>query len=70
MLHHLLLTRGRRLHESGFGGSDIGSFLLRVYSLFEGIIMGSDLILVLIPQTGRHLLGGRSEASIDVKTKQ
>jgi hypothetical protein len=70
MLHHLLLRRGRRLRENGFGGGDSGSLLLRVCSLFEGIIMGSDLILVLIPQTGRRFLGGRFEASIDVKTKQ
>jgi hypothetical protein len=70
MLHHLLLTRGRRIRENGFGGGNIGSLLLRVCSLFEGIIVGSDLILVLIPRTGRRLLGGRSEASIDVKTKQ
>jgi hypothetical protein len=70
MLRHLLLRRGRRLHENGFRGGDLGSLLLRVCSLFEGIIMGSDLILVLIPRTGRRLLGERSEASIDIKTKQ
>jgi hypothetical protein len=70
MLRHLLLRRGRRLRENGFGGGDVGSLLLRVCSLFKGIVVGSDLILVLIPQIGRCLLGGRSEASIDVKTKQ
>jgi hypothetical protein len=70
MLRHPLLRRGRRLRENGFGGGNIGSLLLRVGSLFEGIVVGSDLILVLIPWTGRRLLGGRSEASIDVKTKQ
>jgi hypothetical protein len=70
MLHHLLLGRGRRLHEKGFGGGSIGSFLLRVCSLFEGVVVGSDLILVLIPRTGRRLFGRRSEASIDVKTRQ
>jgi hypothetical protein len=70
LLRHLLLRRGRRLRENGFGGGNIGSLLLRVCSLFEGIVVGSDLVLVLIPRTGRCLLGGRSEASIDVKIKQ
>jgi hypothetical protein len=70
LLRHFLLRRGRRLRENGFGGVNIGSLLLRVCSLFEGIIMGSDLILVLIPRTGQRLLGGRSEASINVKIKQ
>jgi hypothetical protein len=65
-----LLGRGRRLRENGFGGGNIGSLLLRVCSLFKGVVVGSDLILVLIPQTGRRLLGRRSEASIDVKTRQ
>jgi hypothetical protein len=70
VLHHLLLGRGRRLREDGFGSGNIGSLLLRVRSLFEGIIMGPDLVLVLVPRTRRCLLGGRSEASIDVKTRQ
>jgi hypothetical protein len=38
--------------------------------LFEGVVVGSDLILVLIPRTGRRFLGGRSETSINVKTGQ
>jgi hypothetical protein len=66
----LLLGIGRRLCENGFGGSNVGSLLMRIYSLFEGVVMGSDLVLVLIPRTGRRLFGGRSEASIDVKTGQ
>jgi hypothetical protein len=70
VLRHLLLRRGRRLRENGFGGGNIGSLLLRVCSLFEGVVVGSDLILVLIPRTGRRLLGGRPEASIDIKTRQ
>jgi hypothetical protein len=70
VLCRLLLGRGRRLCENSFGGGNIGSLLLRVCSLFEDVIVGSDLILVLIPRTGRRLLGGRSEASIDVKTRQ
>jgi hypothetical protein len=69
VLHHLLLRRGRRLRESSLGGGNIGSLLLRVRSLFEGIVVGSDLILVMIPRTGRRLLGGRPEASIDVRTR-
>jgi hypothetical protein len=28
MFRHLLLGRGQRLHENGFGGSNIGSLLL------------------------------------------
>jgi hypothetical protein len=70
MFRRLLLGRGRRLRENGLGDGNVGSLLLRVYGLFEGVIMGSDLVLVLIPQTGQRLLGGRSEASIDVKTRQ
>jgi hypothetical protein len=70
VLRRLLLGRGRRLRENGFGRGNVGSLLLRVCSLFEGVVMGSDLILVLIPRTGRRLLGGRSEASIDIKTGQ
>jgi hypothetical protein len=69
VFRRLLLGRGRRLRENGFGGGNIGSLLLRVCSLFEGVVVGSDLVLVLIPRTGRRLLGGRSEASIDVKTE-
>jgi hypothetical protein len=70
VLRRFLLGRGRRLREDGFGGGNIGSLLLRVRSLFEGVVVGSDLILVLIPWTGRRLLGGRPEASIDVRTRQ
>jgi hypothetical protein len=70
VLRHLLLGRGRRLRENGFGGGNIGILLLRVCSLFEGVIVGAYLILVLIPRIGRCLLGGRSEASIGIKTRQ
>jgi hypothetical protein len=70
VFYHLLLGRGRRLCENGFGGGNVGSLLLRVCSLFEGVVVGSDLVLVLIPRIGRRLLGGRSEASIDIKTGQ
>jgi hypothetical protein len=70
VLRRLLLGRGRRLRKNGFGGGKVGSLLLRIYSLFEGVVVGSDLILVLIPRTGRRFLGGRSEASINVKAGQ
>jgi hypothetical protein len=70
VFHRLLLGRGRRLRENGFGGSNVGNLFLRVGSLFKGIVMGSDQILVLIPRAGRRLLGGRSEASVNVKTRQ
>jgi hypothetical protein len=70
VLRHLLLGRGQRLRANGFRSGDIGSLLLRVRSLFEGVVVGPDLILVLVPQTRRCLLGGRSEASIDVKIRQ
>jgi hypothetical protein len=70
VLRRLLLGRGRRLRENSFGGGNIGSFLLRICGLFEGVVVGSDLVLVLIPRTGRRLLSGRSEASIDVETRQ
>jgi hypothetical protein len=70
VLRHLLLGRGRRLRENGFGGGDIGGLLLRVRCFFEGVIMGLDSILVLVSRTRRRPLGRRSEANIDVKTKQ
>jgi hypothetical protein len=70
VLCHLLLGRGQRLYENSFGGGDIGSLFLRVHSLFEGVVVGLNLILVLVSRTRRCLLGGRSEASIDVKTRQ
>jgi hypothetical protein len=70
VFRRLLLRRGRRLRENDFGGGNVGSLLLRVCGLFEGVVVGADLVLVLIPRTGRRLLGGRSEASIDVKTRQ
>jgi hypothetical protein len=52
MLRHLLLRRGRRLRENGFGGGNIGSLFLQVCSLFECVVVGADLILVFIRRTG------------------
>jgi hypothetical protein len=69
VFRRLLLGRGRRLRENGFGGGNVGNLFLRVCSLFKGVIVGSDLVLILIPRTGRRPLGGRSEASIDVKSR-
>jgi hypothetical protein len=70
VLRHLLLGRGQRLRENGFGGGDIGGLLLRVRCFFEGVVMGLDSILVLVSRTRRCPLRRRSEANIDVKTKQ
>jgi hypothetical protein len=57
VFRRLLLGRGRRLRGNGFRGSNVGSLLLRVRSLFEGVIVASDLVLVLISRTGRRFLG-------------
>jgi hypothetical protein len=70
MFRCLLLGGSRRLRENSFRGGNIGSLLLRVYSLFEGVVVGSDLVLVLIPRIGRRFLGGRSEASTNVRIGQ
>jgi hypothetical protein len=70
MFRRLLLGGGRRLRDNGFGGGNVGNLLLRICSLFEGIVMGSDLVLVLIPRIGRRFLGGRSKASIYIRTRQ
>jgi hypothetical protein len=70
VFRRLLLGGGRRFRRSGFGGGSTYSLLLRVCSLFEVVVVASDLVLVLIPLTGRSFLGGRPEASIDIKTGQ
>jgi hypothetical protein len=70
VLGHLLLGRRRRLRENGFGGGDIGSLLLRVRSLFEGVVVRPDLILVTVSRACRCFISGRPEASIDVNTVQ
>jgi hypothetical protein len=70
VFHRFLLGRGRRLGKNGFGGSNVGNLLLRVGSLFKGVVMVSDQVLVLIPRTGRRFLGGRSEAGINIKARQ
>jgi hypothetical protein len=69
VFRRLLLGRGRRLRENDLGGSNLGSLLLRVCGLLEGVVMRSDLVLVSIPRTGRRLFGRRPETSIDVKTR-
>jgi hypothetical protein len=66
----LLIGRGRRFRENDLGGGNVGSLLLRVCGLLEGVVMRLDLVLVSISRTGRRLFGGRPEASIDVKTRQ
>jgi hypothetical protein len=57
VFRRLLLGRGQRLRENGFGGGNVGSLLLRVHNLFEGVVVASDLVLNLISRTGRRLLG-------------
>jgi hypothetical protein len=69
VFRRILLGRGRRLRENDLGGGNVGNLLLRVCGLLEGVVMRSDLVLVSISRTGRRLLGGRSETSIDVKTR-
>jgi hypothetical protein len=70
VLGHLFLGRRRQLREISLGGSVVGNLLLRIRSLFEGVVMGPNLILVMISRARRGLLGGRSEASVEVNTVQ
>jgi hypothetical protein len=70
MLGHLFPGRRRRLCEISLGGSVIGILLLRIRSLFKGVIMGLNLVLVTVSRARRGLLGGRSEASVEVNTVQ
>jgi hypothetical protein len=50
VFYRLLLGGGRRLRENDLGGSNLGSLLLRVCGLLEGVVMRSDLVLVSIPR--------------------
>jgi hypothetical protein len=68
VLGHLLLRRRRRLREISLGSSVVGGLLLRIRSLFEGVVVGPNLVLVAVPRAHRGLLGGRSEASVEVNT--
>jgi hypothetical protein len=68
LFRRLLLGRGRRLTQSDFGSGDVNGLLLRVCRLLEGVVMGTNLVL--ISRTSRRFLGGRSEASINDKTGQ
>jgi hypothetical protein len=70
MLSHLLPGRRRRLREISLGSSVSGYFLLQIRSLFEGVVMGPNLVPVMIPRARRGLLGGRSEAGVEVNTVQ
>jgi hypothetical protein len=58
VFRRLLLGRGRRLCENDLGSSNVGNLLLRICSLLKGIVVRSDLVLVLIPWAGRRFLGG------------
>jgi hypothetical protein len=44
----LLLGGGRRFRENDLGGGNVGSLLLRVCGLLEGVVMRLDLVLVSI----------------------
>jgi hypothetical protein len=69
VLGHLLPGRRWRLREISLESSVIGGLLLRIHSLlFEGVIVGPNLVLVAVPRARRGLLGGRYEASVEVNT--
>jgi hypothetical protein len=70
MLGHLFPRRRRWLREISLGGSVIDGLLLRIRSLFEGVIMRPNLVLVAVSRARRGLLGGRSEASVEVNIVQ
>jgi hypothetical protein len=70
VLGHLFPGRRRRLREISPGGSVVGGLLLRIHSLFEGVVMGPNLVSVAVSRARRGLLGGRSEASVEVNTVQ
>jgi hypothetical protein len=70
VLNHLLPGRRRRLNEISLRSGVSGCFLLRIYGLFEGVVMGPNLVLVTVPWVRRGLLGGRSEAGVEVNTVQ
>jgi hypothetical protein len=65
---HLLLRRRRWLWEIDLGRSIASRFLLRIYGLLKGGIVGLNLIAVTITRAHRSFLGGRSESSIEVNT--
>jgi hypothetical protein len=46
-----LFGGSRRLRRSSFGGGNFGSLLLRIRSLFEVVVVASNLVLILVSQT-------------------
>jgi hypothetical protein len=70
VLGHLLPGRRRRLCMNSSGGGVISDLLLRVRSLFKGVVMGPNLILVTVSRACQCFIGGRSEVSINVNTVQ
>jgi hypothetical protein len=68
MFAHLFLHRRRRLRGVDLGSGVSSCSFLRIRGVLEGVVMGPNAILVAIPLASRGLLGGRSEASIEVNT--
>jgi hypothetical protein len=65
-LDQLFLRRGRRLRGIIPRRGVSSCLLLRVRGLLEGGIVGSNLVSITITLDHRSLLGGRSEAGIEV----
>jgi hypothetical protein len=65
---HLFLRRRWRLREVDIRSGVSSCSLLRICGVLEGVIMGPDAILIVVPLAGRGLLGGRSKASIEVNS--
>jgi hypothetical protein len=69
-LSHLLRWRRRRLWDISLRSGISSCFVLRVRGLLEGGVVGPNLISVAVPRARRGLLGGRSEAGIEVNIVQ
>jgi hypothetical protein len=63
-----LFRRRRRPRGVDIRSGVSGCSLLRIYGVLEGVIVGPNVILIAVPLAGRGLLGGRSEASIEVNS--
>jgi hypothetical protein len=50
VLGHLLPGRRWRLREISLESSVVGGLLLRIHSLFEGVVVGPNLVLVAVPR--------------------
>jgi hypothetical protein len=65
---HLFLHRRWRPREVNIRSGVSSCSLLRIRGVLEGVVVGPDAILIAVPLAGRGLLGGRSEASIEVNS--